>query len=185
MKKKMVLIFMCCFAIVALAACSQNNGSTGSQDDIGQDRALEIALEHAGVNESDITQQRVELSNDDGVKEYEVEFYAGNQEYDYDIDAATGDIRSYDSEIENDFWQSDSTGNGSSDAASDGTITEDEAMAIVLERVPGATESDVRMHLERDYGRDNYEGELIYDQVKYEFDIDAATGDVLQWEEER
>ena len=90
MKKKMVLIFMCCFAIVALAACSQNNGSTGSQDDIGQDRALEIALEHAGVNESDITQQRVELSNDDGVKEYEVEFYAGNQEYDYDIDAATG-----------------------------------------------------------------------------------------------
>ena len=119
-----------------------------------RDRALEIALEHAGVNERDITQQKVELSNDDGVKEYEVEFYAGNQEYDYDIDAATGDIRSYDSEIENDFWQSDSTGNGSSDAASDGTITEDEAMAIVLERVPGATESDVRMHLERDDGRD-------------------------------
>ena len=58
-------------------------------------------------------------------------------------------------------------------------------MAIVLERVPGATESDVRMHLERDDGRDIYEGELIYDQVKYEFDIDAATGDVLQWEEER
>ena len=137
MKKKMVLIFMCCFAIVALAACSQNNGSTGSQDDIGQDRALEIALEHAGVNESDITQQRVELSNDDGVKEYEVEFYAGNQEYDYDIDAATGDIRSYDSEIENDFWQSDSTRNGSSDAASDGTITEMKPWPLFWKGFPG------------------------------------------------
>ena len=32
--------------------------------------------------------------------EYEVEFYAGNKEYDYDIDAMTGAIRSMDQDCE-------------------------------------------------------------------------------------
>lgn len=192
MKKKIMLILVCCLALAAFAACSQNNGtaqstqSTGNQTtaenqgDIGQDRALEIALEHAGVAEADISHQRVKLDYDDGISQYEVEFYVGNQEYDYDIDAATGEIRSFDSEIEDDFWQNGSTNNNTGAA-----IAEADAIAIVLERVPGATESDVRIHFERDDGRDIYEGELIYNQIKYEFEIDAATGDVLQWEEER
>ena len=37
---------------------------------------------------------------DDGRMEYEVEFWSGTTEYDYDIDALTGEIRSYDRDIE-------------------------------------------------------------------------------------
>ena len=53
-----------------------------------------------------------------------------------------------------------------------------------MARVSGASASDVRLHLERDDGRLVYEGELIYNGTEYEFQIDAATGDVLDWESE-
>ena len=51
----------------------------------------------------------------------------------------------------------------------------------MLERVPGATESDVRIRLDRDDGREVYEGELYYDRTEYEFEIDASTGSFLEW----
>ena len=62
--------------------------------------AKQIALDHAGISESETDRLRVKLDYDDGVQEYEVTFYVGNREYDYDIDAATGTIRSFDSEID-------------------------------------------------------------------------------------
>ena len=51
----------------------------------------------------------------------------------------------------------------------------------MLDRVPGATESDVRIRLDRDDGREVYEGELYYDRTEYEFEIDASTGSVSEW----
>ena len=138
--------------------------------------AKQIALDHAGVSESETERMRVKLGRDDGVQEYEVNFYVGNREYDYDINAATGAIRSYDSEIDDDYV--------SSTEAAGAAISEDEARATVVARVSGASASDVRLHLERDDGRLVYEGELIYNGTEYEFKIDAATGDVLDWESE-
>ena len=41
------------------------------------------------------------MDRDDGRWVYEVEFYYGSKEYDYDIDALTGDIRSRDYDVEN------------------------------------------------------------------------------------
>ena len=52
------------------------------------------ALEHAGLTEADVTFVHVKLDRDDGRLEYEVEFYKDNTEYDYDIDANTGEILS-------------------------------------------------------------------------------------------
>lgn len=138
--------------------------------------AKQIALDHAGISESETDRLRVKLDYDDGVQEYEVTFYVGNREYDYDINAATGAIRSYDSEIDDDYV--------SSTEAAGAAISEDEARATVVARVSGASASDVRLHLERDDGRLVYEGELIYNGTEYEFQIDAATGDVLDWESE-
>lgn len=63
---------------------------------ISVDKAKEIALNHAGVKAADAIFVKAGLDWDDGRTEYEVEFYAGNTEYDYSIDATTGAIRSYD-----------------------------------------------------------------------------------------
>ena len=153
------------------AATSSSSGAA-----ITEAEAKQIALDHAGVSESETERMRVKLGRDDGVQEYEVNFYVGNREYDYDINAATGEIRSYDSEIDEDYV--------SSTEAAGAAVSEDEARATVVARVSGASASDVRLYLERDDGRLVYEGELIYNGTEYEFQIDATTGDVLDWESE-
>ena len=74
------------------------------------------------------------------------------------------------------------TGSGSSSGAA---ISQDEAVQIALERVPGATAQDVRIELDRDDGRYKYEGEIIYNNTEYDFEIDANSGTILEWSEER
>ena len=70
--------------------------NSSSNDYIGVDRAKEIALNHAQLNESDVQFAKAKLENDDGEVEYEIEFYSGRTEYDYTIDAVSGNIIEYD-----------------------------------------------------------------------------------------
>ena len=80
------------------------------------------------------------------------------------------------------FRSQGNTGSGSSSGAA---ISQDEAVQIALERVPGATAQDVRIELDRDDGRYKYEGEIIYNNTEYDFEIDANSGTILEWSEER
>lgn len=58
--------------------------------------AKKAALKHAGVEESQISDVDIDLDRDNGRLIYEVDFNAGNTEYDYDIDAQTGEVISAD-----------------------------------------------------------------------------------------
>ena len=60
-------------------------------------------------------------------------------------------------------------------------VTEDEACQIAAAKVPGSSAGDVRIRRERDDGRERYEGQLFYDGIKYEFEIDPQTGIVFDW----
>lgn len=64
-------------------------------------------------------------------------------------------------------------------------ISEADAKKAALDRVPGATEADLMMELDFDDGQYIYEGDIIYQQKEYEFEIDANTGNFLKWSEER
>ena len=57
-------------------------------------RALEIALKDAGVEKSKAVDIDVERDSDKYSKWYEVEFHSGKLEYDYMIQAETGEILS-------------------------------------------------------------------------------------------
>ena len=59
---------------------------------IGVDRAKSIALGHAGVSASSVSFSKAKLDDDDGRGVYEIEFYVGDTEYDYEIDAHSGAI---------------------------------------------------------------------------------------------
>ena len=59
---------------------------------IGVDRAKSIALGHAGVSASSVSFSKAKLDDDDDRGVYEIEFYVGNTEYDYEIDAHSGAI---------------------------------------------------------------------------------------------
>lgn len=156
------------------ASASSAQQSTASSGAIDEAQARSIALEHAGVAESDAKFYRVERDNDDGRAVYEVEFYSGNTEYDYEISAETGEILSYDSDIEGWAAQSASSTSGSA-------VTLEQARELVLERVPGAAASDVQIEQDREDGRTVYEGEVYYDRTEYEFEIDASTGSFIKW----
>lgn len=154
------------------AESSRASGTTGL---ITEEEAANIAKEHAQV--TDCTMLPVKLDRDDGRQVYDVEFFtADGKEYDYEIDAATGEVLSYDYDAERQA------------AAASGTasITEAEAKALVLAQVPGATEADL-LEFKTDYddGRLEYEGELFYDGMKYEFTVDGYSGTIREWESEK
>ena len=151
---------------------------SGTASAVTEDEARKTALTDAGVTEEQITGIRVKKDHDDGRQVYDVEFYSDNKEYDYEIDASTGEILSSDFEIENDF---------NKDSASDlnPAVSQEEASAAALAKVQGASEKDLRIKLDDDDGKMIYEGDIYYNGTEYEFEIDAATGDFLEWSEER
>lgn len=58
-----------------------------------QDQALEKALAHAGLKKSQVDfVKKVEPDWEHGRKVYEIKFYQGGLEYEYDVDAETGSI---------------------------------------------------------------------------------------------
>lgn len=152
---------------------TQTSGSV-----ISEEEAKNIALKDAGLTEEKISGIRIKLETDDGVQEYEVDFYADNKEYDYDIDAVSGEILSKDMDIDEDFqWKTSSSSSGAK-------ISEAKAKKIALKKVSGATEKDIRLHLDNDDGKKIYEGSIIYNEREYDFEIDANSGTILEWEEE-
>ncbi len=154
------------------AESSRGSGTTGL---ITEEEAANIAKEHAQV--TDCTMLPVKLDRDDGRQVYDVEFFtADGKEYDYEIDAATGEVLSYDYDAERQA------------AAASGTasITEAEAKALVLAQVPGAAEENfLEFKTDYDDGRLEYEGELFYDGMKYEFTVDGYSGTIREWESEK
>ena len=73
---------------------------TKEEEKISEKKAKEVALEHAGLKEADVTALFIELDYDDGILRYEVDFHHGGYEYDYDIDAKTGKVLSYDKDYD-------------------------------------------------------------------------------------
>ena len=70
-----------------------NNPTTSNY--IGADKAKEIVLNHAGLSSSNVRFSKVELDIDYHMATYEIEFYYNYFEYDYEIDAITGEILKY------------------------------------------------------------------------------------------
>ena len=158
------------------------NASTGTVDEA---KAQEIALAHAGVKAADATVTKSKLDYDDGRQVYEIEFVVssgtGYTEYDYEIDAATGKIISYDYDAES-YTTSQST---NSNANANVKISEATAKQTALARVSGATEKDIyEWKLDYDDGRPEYEGKIIYGGTEYEFTIDATSGTITEWDAE-
>ena len=156
------------------SAAAQNASDSGM---IGEEKAKEIALNHAGLTEDQTQRLWVKRDYDDGRSIYEVEFYGeGRDEYDYEINAVTGEIVAFDTDLHD---------HGTAPSEGQSQVSEEQVRQTVLERVPGASAENIFLHLEWDDGRLEYEGELIYDNMEYEFKIDAYSGAVTEWEAEQ
>lgn len=169
------------------ASPDSGSGSSGSASSasgyIGEDRARSIALEHAGVSASEASGITVKLDRDDGRVEYEVKFLAGTSSYDYEIDATTGAICK--AEREEKGGSAGSSGSSSGSSSSD-YIGESRAKSIALGHagVSASEASGMRVKLERDNGRMEYEVEFSVGRREYEYEIDAVTGKILKADSE-
>lgn len=158
---------------------SASNNST-----ITAAKAKSIALNHAGISESNATFVTVEQDYEDGILVYEVEFYSENVEYDYEIDATTGAIRSFDKDIENYSIPSnkqESSSNNTSTKPSSNYIGIDKAKSIALNDA-GVSASSVtftKAKLDRDDGTKVYEIEFFTNEKEYEYEINATTGKIV------
>lgn len=60
--------------------------------DIGQEEAKKAAFQDAGIQETEVSRVRVSKEQDDGMLSYDVEFHAGDKEYEFEIDANNGNF---------------------------------------------------------------------------------------------
>ena len=164
---------------------SQQGASSASGNYITVERAKQIALNNAGVKEANAVFLRANLDWDDGRMQYEVEFYSGNTEYDYDIDAVTGAILSSDRELENfQIWNngtsrpSGNTSGNTGSASSGNYITAERAKQIALAETPSGS-TVVKCQFDWDDGRAQYEVEIRNGWTEYDFEIDAVTGTIF------
>ena len=150
------------------------------------DQAKQIALDNAGVKASDVTFVKEGMEIDDGMTQYEIEFYKGTTEYDYEIDAATGKIISFDQEIETKYMTTApkaATETVKAAVASTG-ITKDQALQIALDNA-GFKKSDVNfpsVNKDFDDGMEIYEVEFRVGLTEYNYDIAVSNGQIVDYD---
>lgn len=157
---------------------TQNNGGTSY---IGESKAKNIAFQHAGVQEKDVKVTELKLDRDDNRMVYDVEFYAGNKEFDYEIDAITGKILSYDHDIEG--FEVPNTGNVGNAGNSGQYIGKEKAQQIALNHA-NLTKDQVKFienELDEDDGRWVYQVEFRSGSTEYDYEINAYTGEIVDY----
>lgn len=159
---------------------AQSNNTVG---DIGIEKAKEIAMSHAGVSAGSVSFVKAKIDTEDGVKVYDIEFYSVNVEYDYEINAATGDIVSFDQDIENyavptqPAAPTQPQSSATTQAAS--VISADRAKQIALSHAGVSGASFKKVKLDTDDGVRVYEIEFKVGNVEYDYDIDASSGAII------
>lgn len=162
------------------AAPITTSGSASQSAYIGLEAAKQAALNHAGVSASQATFLEAEYDYDDGRMVYEVEFHVNGTEYEYEIDAQTGDVVKHKTE-------QNGANTGGSSANTSSYIGESAAKAAALKHA-GVSESSTKYcnaWLEYDDGRPEcYEVEFMANNTRYEYKIALTSATVLESEQE-
>lgn len=191
---------------------SADKAETQKENYIGMEKAKNIAINHAGVQASQVRWDDTEFDTDDGVPHYELEFDVGENEYEYDVHAVTGNIIKYEQDIQRKQVSEKPKAQApvsqpapqkpkapapapapapkpapaKKQPAVAKELSRDEAINIALNHA-GLTRSQVvfdDVELDYDDGRKKWEIEFDHGNWEYEYDIDAANGSILDFEKE-
>lgn len=164
-----VMVSVICLGGVALAA-----------DRISEAEATAIAIDHAGVNKSDVRVVEFKLYRQRGVFMYDIEFVSDKVRYDYEINAETGEIvefhRDERHDVDDEYRKNP-----------DNYIGTEKAKSIAFEHagVDASKVYKLEVDMDREKGRVLYEVDFKYDGWEYEYEIDARTGGIIRWDRER
>ena len=156
---------------------SYDKTATAAVQSVAGEGARDAALKDAGLNATDVRFTKTKTDREDGRQVYEIEFVKDNVEYEYEIDAETGEILEKSRET---FKTDSQTGSGN-------YVGVDRAKSAALAGA-GLSASDVsfeKAKLEKDDGVNKYEVEFVSGGVEYDYEIDAETGEILEQQTER
>ncbi|WP_026671965.1 PepSY domain-containing protein [Alkalihalobacterium bogoriense] len=139
---------------------SQMENKNDSESILSKDEAIQIALDvlNGKVEE-------VELEKDDGRLYYEVEVKYHDDDFDFEIDAYTGEILSIDDNLMK------------TPVLSNMKISPEKAISLAIEFVSGGVVDDIELEIK--FGRYVYEIELEFKDDDIDVYIDAMTGEVV------
>ena len=180
MKKAMRKIVV--FAVAALMMLALNITAFADDGRLTLNEAKEIALEYAGVTDAEeVTFTKARKDWEDGRYVYEIEFYTEGTRYEMDVDIQTGKITDFSTKFYGDPMSR-------SEKASDGMLTEEEALQKALERAGVKEEKvDFVKKITRDYehGAEVYEVEFYCGGFEYSVDVDVYNGRIVSFEKDR
>lgn len=179
-----------------------NNNNTGTASLIDEDTAASAALKHAGLSRDEVDNFYIHLEYDDGLPEhYEVEFWKGTTEYEYEIHISTGEVLKAEA-------KNKASGHGHHDAATEGSgsegfrpdgsglessnsengfIGDDAAIQAALTHAGLSMDDAESLRLKIDYDDglpEHYDVEFYHGNMEYEYEIDLYTGDILDYKAE-
>ena len=212
--KRAILTSICAVGILAAAgtATAFAAESIAKSNSIGTAAAEEAALLDAGVSAGDAVFSRTDFEFEKGSFVYDVEFAANGIEWDYLIKASDGTVLSRKAKVQDGYQGPDAAtpgtdgsvdvsspireeSNGGADLSTPDTSTPIEETDIGLEAAKSAALADAGVNAAdatfTEQKRDRDDGVLVYDidfytsDMKYEYEIDAATGAVRERKSER
>ena len=159
---------------VGVAKKANKSNKANKAKKISADKAKKIALGDAKLAEKDVTFVKVELEFEDNRLVYDVEFYSGNVEYDYDIDAVSGAIVSADKDIENYVIPAQP-----STEAKATEISVEKAKQIALSHAGVGSARFTKAKIDYENGVKVYEIEFKVGNMEYEYDINVLNGAIV------
>lgn len=159
---------------------------------ISVEDAKAAAFAHAGLKEKDVVLKKAALDMDDdrGILKYDVDFYAADKDFEYDIDAATGAVIKAERERMDaeDYAEMKAIKESmkNKDAAKAADLNEEGALDIALKHA-GVAKSDVtRKNVHRDFdddlGKTVFDVEFHVGIKEYNYDIDPVTGQICKFD---
>ncbi len=163
-----------------------SHGSAGCGELIGTDAAKEAAFSASGVLTSGIYGLDIELDFEDdlGKMIYEVEFENDTYEFDYEIDARSGEI--IHGEREPKGLSDNDTENDENITLPDGGLDKETVLEIAFAHAAVDPERvrDLECELEKSMGRVVYSLEFEAEGYSYEYEIDVISGEILRSDRE-
>lgn len=153
---------------------------------ITPEQAKNIALEHAKVKANEAGFLQIKQDYDDGITEYEIEFYKGNTEYEYKINADNGQIISNKQEIKQNMLNQASQA-VSSTFSSNSAVSNEQAIQTALNHAQ-LNKSQIRnlkCYQDIDDGRTLYKVKFWKEYTEYEYEIDANNGQIIEFDIEQ
>lgn len=154
---------------------NSDNNETNSIE-MNEDDAKEIALNYVNLEKENVTFTKIKIDRESGKTVYELDFFDDKNEFEICVDIATEQIVKYSKEP---LKLNTNSGNE--------YISSHKAKQLALNHA-NINENDIVWHkieLDVDYNIKTYEIEFYYNNLKYEYEIDAIDGNILKYEIDR